>query len=375
MQLYIEYVDSEMLVYGADLEMSGGISNNADISMNIQVIAASEVESPGVDLGYSLSMDIPSLLSEWRVNHPVNYLQQLNQEMEFNGEFECDNGEQIPQDYVNDGYEDCYDGSDETMVWDCRANIDLLSLPNLQNSSFQEAMSGITYPDWCGGIVPDELELDDSPSNLPDSDHLYGWYDEYYGMSGTQDGQAMARNDTHIWEHGLSESLCDDYGGDSWHESLEMCGWNVSGGSVSDSTLIYEEDYGWSKYELSNEYLFIADPTPSYYYYDGPVNGEIDGTFNTLTGYSLSASIAGLSAEELGINLDNFNVELSDNVPGQGTFSDAFFDIDGQMAEWQSDCPPASGTEELTIDDSNILVQCGLTTPIPPGMVIMMAHL
>ena len=80
---YIEYVDSEMLVYGADLEMSGEISNNADISMNIQVIAASEVESLGVDLGYSLSMEVPSLSSEWRVNHPVNYLQQLNQEIEF----------------------------------------------------------------------------------------------------------------------------------------------------------------------------------------------------------------------------------------------------------------------------------------------------
>jgi len=366
---YIEYVDSEMLVYGADLEMSGEISNNADISMNIQVIAASEVESLGVDLGYSLSMEVPSLSSEWRVNHPVNYLQQLNQEIEFNDSdwFECDNGDTIPASWENDGNEDCYDGSDETMVWDCRVNIDLLSLPNLQNSSFQEAMSGVTYPDWCGDMVPNELELDDTPSNLPASDHLYGWYNEDAGF-------AMARNDTHIWEHGLSESLCYDYGGDSWHESLEMCGWNLQSNFSADSTLMYEECCGWSKYELSNEYLFIAQSTPSNYYYDGPVNGDIDGTFNTLTGYSLSASIAGISVEELGINLDNFNVELSDNIPGQGTFSDGFQDIDGQMARWQSDCPPASGTEELTIDDSNILVQCGLTTPIPPGMGIMMAQ-
>jgi len=30
------------------------------------------------------------------------------------GEFECDNGETIPEDWVNDGYPDCSDGSDET---------------------------------------------------------------------------------------------------------------------------------------------------------------------------------------------------------------------------------------------------------------------
>ena len=131
-------------------------------------------------------------------------------------------------------------------------------------------------------------------------DSLYGWYNEDAGF-------AMARNDTHIWEHGHSESLCYDYGGDSWHESLEMCGWNLQSNFSADSTLMYEECCGWSKYELSNEYLFIAQPTPLNYFYDGPVNGYIDGTFNTLTGYSLSASIAGISVEELGINLDNFN--------------------------------------------------------------------
>ena len=27
--------------------------------------------------------------------------------------FLCDSGEEIPEDYVNDGYDDCYDGSDE----------------------------------------------------------------------------------------------------------------------------------------------------------------------------------------------------------------------------------------------------------------------
>jgi|TARA_B110000438_G_C15815716_1_gene651876 hypothetical protein len=366
---YTEYVDSEMLVYGADLEMSGEISNNADLSMNIQVIAAGEVEAPGIDLGYSLSMGIPSLSSEWRVNYPVDYLQQLNQQMESEDPdwFECDNGEQIPAYYQNDGYEDCYDGSDETMVWDCNVHVDLLSLPNLQKSSFDEAISEVAFPNWCGNEVPNELELDDTSSNLPDPNHLYGWYEDELGL-------AMARNDTHIWEEVYSQSVCYDSAGDSWNNDLGMCGWQIQDNFSADSTLMYEDCCGWAKYELSGEYLFIAPPTPSIYYYDGPVNGNIDGTFDTLTGYSLSAQVVGISTDELGINLDNFNVELSDNILGQGTFSDDFQDIDGQMASWEWDCPPVSGTEELIIDDSNVLVQCGLAAPISPGMAVMMAQ-
>ena len=367
---YVEYVDSEMLVYGADLEMSGEISNNADLSMNIQVIAASEVEAPGIDLGYSLSMEIPSLSSEWRVDYPLDYLQQLNQQMEFEGSewFECDNGEEIPASWENDGYEDCYDGSDETMVWGCNVNVDLLSLPNLQKSSFDEAISEVVFPNWCGNEVPNELELDDTPSNLPDPNHLYGWYED--GL-----GYAMARNDTHIWEEVYSQSVCyDDYGGDSWNNDLGMCGWQIQDDFSADSTLMYEDCCGWARYELSGEYLFIAPPTPSIYYHDGPINGNIDGTFDTLTGYSMSAQINGISTDDLGINLDNFNVELSDNIPGQGTFSDGFQEIDGQMASWDWDCPPVSGTEELIIDDSNVLVQCGLAAPISPGMAVMMAQ-
>ena len=95
---YVEYVDSDLLVYGADLEMSGLVSNTADLSMNLQVIAAGEVEAPEVDLGYSISMEVPSLSSEWRVDQPLDYLQQLNEEPSDGGNdtFVCDNGEEIP---------------------------------------------------------------------------------------------------------------------------------------------------------------------------------------------------------------------------------------------------------------------------------------
>ena len=220
---YVEYVDSDLLVYGADLEMNGLVSNTADLSMNLQVIAAGEVESPDVDLGYSLSMEVPSLSSEWRVDQPLDYLQQLNEEPSDGGDdtFVCDNGEEIPAYWENDGEEDCSDGSDEN------------------------------------------------------------------GSSGI---------------------------------------------------------------------------------------GTIDGTFTTLTGYSLSAEISGIPTEEIGVNLDTFNVELSDNVPGQGSFSENFLNIDGQMAEWNWECPPVGGTEDLTIDDTTVEVQCGLTAPVSPGMAVMMAQ-
>ena len=220
---YVEYVDSDLLVYGADLEMNGLVSNTADLSMNLQVIAAGEVESPDVDLGYSLSMEVPSLSSEWRVDQPLDYLQQLNEEPSDGGDdtFVCDNGEEIPAYWENDGEEDCSDGSDEN------------------------------------------------------------------GSSGI---------------------------------------------------------------------------------------GTIDGTFTTLTGYSLSAEISGIPTEEIGVNLDTFNVELSDNVPGQGSFSENFLNIDGQMAEWNWECTPVGGTEDLTIDDTTVEAQCGLAAPLSPGMAIMMAQ-
>ena len=198
---YVEYVDSDLLVYGADLEMSGLVSNTADLSMNLQVIAAGEVEAPEVDLGYSISMEVPSLSSEWRVDQPLDYLQQLNEE-----------------------------------------------------------------PNW---------------------DDENGSWDEENGSSGI---------------------------------------------------------------------------------------GTIDGTFTTLTGYSLSAEISGIPTEEIGVNLDTFNVELSDNVPGQGSFSENFLNIDGQMAEWNWECPPVGGTEDLTIDDTTVEVQCGLAAPVSPGMAVMMAQ-
>jgi len=197
---YTEYVDSEMMVYGGDLEMTGAISDIADLSMNFQVIADGEVENPEVDMGYSLSMEIPSMASEWRVDGPLDYLHDLSQQS-----------------------------------------------------------------------TNDEVE---NPENA---------------------------------------TSVDEYGG-----------------------------------------------------------GIIEGEFSTLTGYSLSVEMNDLPAEDFGINLDAFNVQLSDSIPGQGAFSDDFQISSGSIWDWE--CPPVGGTERLSIDDTMVEVQCGVAPPISPGMAFMMGH-
>jgi len=240
---YTEYVDSDMMVYGADLEMTGEVSDSADLSMNLQIIAAGEVEAPEIDLGYSLSMEIPSLVSQWRVDEPMDYL----------------------YDLIEPAGSD--DGEDEGDDGEC-------------------------YP----------VQMDDMASED-------GWL---YGSSGEE-----------FWVEG-------------------------------------EED------------LFPEDGT---FCPDGDgrdASGIIEGTYSTLTGYSLSVGMNGLPAEEFGINLDVFNVQLSDSVPGQGTFSDDFEMGSGAIWDWE--CPPIGGTESLTIDNVTTEVQCGLAPPISPGMAFMMGY-
>jgi hypothetical protein len=194
---YIEYVDSNLMVYGGDLEMSGELGNQVDLSFNLQVIAADEVEAPEIDLGYSVLFEIPTLSSEWRVDEPLDYLHHLTE---------------YPVNEEN--------GSEE------------------------------------GGVG-----------------------DEYEG-------------------------------------------------------------------------------------------GRIRGDYSTVTGYSLYLSMNGLPTEDFGVNLDVFNVELSDSIPGTGDFLEEMPVMSGAFWDWE--CPPVSGTESLSIDDSTFEVQCGFTPPFSAGMAFMM---
>jgi len=103
-------------------------------------------------------------------------------------------------------------------------------------------------------------------------------------------------------------------------------------------------------------------------------SGLVEGDFSTITGYSMMLSIEGIPAEDFDINLDAFNVQLSDSIPGQGTFSEEMNVLSG--AAWDWECPPVGGVENVNINPSSnetVSAQCGLAPPISMGMASMMA--
>ena len=103
-------------------------------------------------------------------------------------------------------------------------------------------------------------------------------------------------------------------------------------------------------------------------------SGLVEGDFSTITGYSMMLSIEGIPAEDFDINLDAFNVQLSDSIPGQGIFSEEMNVLSG--AAWDWECPPVGGVENVNINPSSnetVSAQCGLAPPISMGMASMMA--
>ena len=102
-------------------------------------------------------------------------------------------------------------------------------------------------------------------------------------------------------------------------------------------------------------------------------SGLVEGDFSTITGYSMMLSIEGIPAEDFDINLDAFNVQLSDSIPGQGIFSEEMNVLSG--AAWDWECPPVGGVENVNINPSSnetVSAQCGLAPPISMGMASMM---
>ena len=196
------------------------------------------------------------MASEWRVDGPLDYLHDLSQQSDNDEDesFYCDNGEVIPSDWENDGYEDCSDGSDEYEVWDCRVDVKATSLSSLDEGSYNEAIEGISLPSWCNTIVPRDLSLDGSQPDLPPEEDHYVWFDE-------QEDQIVGRTADHIWyskaydsrEHYQSESDCMDDGGEQWDSSLGLCGFPLAGEDQIDSSLIYWEtpwgESGWNRYQ------------------------------------------------------------------------------------------------------------------------------
>ena len=98
--------------------------------------------------------------------------------------------------------------------------------------------------------------------------------------------------------------------------------------------------------------------------------GHIEGSFSSLSSYSLELSASGVPTEEVDIDIDVFNIALSDNIQDEGVFFEEMTLFAGAM--WGMDCPPIMGSETMVSEGSEIEVQCGLSPPIPWGMAMMM---
>ena len=81
-------------------------------------------------------------------------------------------------------------------------------------------------------------------------------------------------------------------------------------------------------------------------------------------------SVEDIPTEEMDIDIDIFNLALSDSIPDQGVFFDEMPLFAGAI--WGMDCPPVMGTETISVDGQDVQAQCGLTSPVPWGMGVMM---
>ena len=167
----------------------------------------------------------------------------------------------IPSSGVNDGYPDCYDGSDEETapeVWACAVDVRVDSLPDTSFESFADkANEHPGFPEWCGEEVG-ELQIGDSQPNLPPPEDYYGAaIDEFDGSQGWQ--YVQARNATHWIQIGTGEMQdCSDEDL-SWHEEYSGCAEPAAPDIAIDGELI-QGQWGFTRYHWSGDYLYLAVP-------------------------------------------------------------------------------------------------------------------
>ena len=172
----------------------------------------------------------------------------------------------------------------------------------------------------------------------------------------------------------------EDWGGDTrWYCDYDNDGyfdewWYYCELDEYDQWWYCTDDFG-----QASDYQFSESNTEHLEYTEGGGSGGeyhsglIEGDFSTTTGYSMMLSIEGIPAEDFDVNLDAFNVQLSDSIPGQGTFSEEMVVFSGSIWDWE--CPPVGGVENVDIDPSTndtVSAQCGAAPPISMGMASMM---
>ena len=104
---------------------------------------------------------------------------------------------------------------------------------------------------------------------------------------------------------------------------------------------------------------------------DYPSSGYLTGDFTTETGYSFALSLTGFPADELELDIDAFNIAISDSIPNTGVFFEEEMPLFGG-AIWGHDCPPISQGEKVLVNGTEVQAQCGLVPPIPWGMAAML---
>ena len=129
----------------------------------------------------------------------------------------------------------------------------------------------------------------------------------------------------------------------------------------------YEFQTGQMCHQLEHE-----ETEPLYIQHHEQADAEMQGSFSSLTGYSLEVSAAGLPTDEFDLDIDVFNVAISDSIPDQGVIHSDFHV--SSYALWGHNCPTVSYTEFVTVDDIEYQAQCGLVLPVPWAMTDVMEH-
>ena len=243
-------------VDGQDVQAQCGLTSPVPWGMGVMMgLSMAEAFESGVEqLGEAVAGEAEDLFGELGLGDD-------------GGTFVCNNGNEIPAYWVDDGWDDCGDNSDEGVfegaIWDCGVAVNIASLPDLGEDSFQSKVDAHPgYPEWCGADVEGPLHIDDTEEPaLPPPGDIFGSFDP-----APWEQVVNARNGTHFFHSYYEQDDCE-YFGHTWytHDSGDgICAEMLYGSSSADGELIYEEDFGWSRYEWSGDYLYIAQPMDDY---------------------------------------------------------------------------------------------------------------
>jgi len=86
--LYTEYVTSDMMLVGADLEASGNWGIGAGMGLFVDVSGNGDSFEIDLDLSVEMGWDASSITSEWRLENPSNILNMMDNGNDF--DWECD---------------------------------------------------------------------------------------------------------------------------------------------------------------------------------------------------------------------------------------------------------------------------------------------